>query len=158
MNKETEIRDAFNKISKDEEKRSKEIGNLASGIKSEAVRSILQVLEADTREHAKFYSMIASMMSPLREAISTGDQSEIKRRVDYHIQEETQHFEKLRQLTQTLDDPKVKLILNMIVEDETRHNKIFQSLKEIIESEKTIEERDVWTLLWEKGVWLGKQS
>ncbi len=45
----------------------------------------------------------------------------------------------------------------MVVEDEKGHNIIFQSLKEIIESEKTIEEHNVWTLLWEKGVWLGKQ-
>jgi len=45
--------------------------------------------------------------------------------------------------------------LNMAVEDGTRYNIIFQSLKEIIESE--IEEHYVWTLLWEKGVWLGKQ-
>jgi hypothetical protein len=43
----------------------------------------------------------------------------------------------------------------MAVEDGTRYNIIFQSLKEIIESE--IEEHYVWTLLWEKGVWLGKQ-
>jgi hypothetical protein len=45
----------------------------------------------------------------------------------------------------------------MISEDETRHHKIFLSLKDIIMSEKTVKEDDMWAMLWEKGVWLGRQ-
>lgn len=157
MSKETGMRDIFKKISKDEEKRSKEIGRLTRGIKSEALRSLLQVLEMDTLKHAKYYSMIASMMSLSREAISLGDKNKIQNEIDYHIQEEAQHLEQLKHLTETSDNPRIKLVLNMISEDEKRHHNIFLSLKDIIASEETVEEDDMWTMLWEKGVWLGRQ-
>jgi len=157
MSKETGMRDIFKKISKDEEKRSKEIGRLTGGIKNEAVRSLLQVLEMDTLKHAKYYSMIASMMSLSKEAISVDDQSKIQNEIDYHVREEAQHLEQLKHLTETSDNPRIKSVLNMISEDETRHHKIFLSLKDIIMSEKTVKEDDMWAMLWEKGVWLGRQ-
>ena len=157
MSKETGMRDIFKKISKDEEKRSKEIGRLTGGIKNEAVRSLLQVLEMDTLKHAKYYSMIASMMSLSKEAISVDDQSKIQNEIDYHVREEAQHLEQLNHLTETSDNPSIKSVLNMISEDETRHHKIFLSLKDIIMSEKTVKEDDMWAMLWEKGVWLGRQ-
>ena len=157
MSKETGMRDIFKKISKDEEKRSKEIGRLTGGIKNEAVRSLLQVLEMDTLKHAKYYSMIASMMSLSKEAISVDDQSKIQNEIDYHVREEAQHLEQLKHLTETSDNPRIKSVLNMINEEETRHHKIFLSLKDIIMSEKTVKEDDMWAMLWEKGVWLGRQ-
>ncbi|MEM3404275.1 MAG: hypothetical protein QXJ17_07060 [Nitrososphaeria archaeon] len=141
----------------EEKKISREISKLANSIRSDAVRSILQVIVLDTERHAKLYKSAANLLDPSRKMTKPSELAKIQNNLEYHIQEESKNLEEIRKLADEETNPKVKAILEVIIEDEIRHHKIFQTLKEAVMRYEVIEEQDIWENLWTREAWITKQ-
>jgi len=138
----------------DEKRISKEISKLANSIRSDAVRSILQVIVLDTKRHEKFYKTASSLLDPSRKMIKPSELAKIQSSLEHRVQEEVKNLEEVKKIANEEQNPKVKAILEAIIEDEMRHHKIFQTLKEVIIRGEIIEEQDIWEGLWIKGAWI----
>jgi len=108
----------FEQMEKQEKKVAKDIIRLADGIRSSAIKSLLEVMALDSERHARLYEAVADILEPSRRMISSADMKRIQEEVERHVREESQHLEDVKKMADSAKDSKVKIILNVIVDDE----------------------------------------
>jgi hypothetical protein len=142
------LSDRLKMLSELEEKYAVELDREYRGYGNELVRELISSVMIDSKKHAGLYKAAQMIAEGRSLAITKEEYDVLETKLKLHIEKEKEMLEAVTQLIKEVQDDRIKKLLIMIQDDELMHHPFMVSFLETILKRETIDEQDIWDMLF----------